>query len=49
MFQEVTEWGRILFNVDILVNDIESVHNGIAKRMGIFIVNISNFTWYFDY
>lgn len=40
-----TEWGRILFRADLIVNDIDSIHNPIAKKMGIPMVNISNFTW----
>ncbi|MCE7734017.1 MAG: hypothetical protein GPJ54_04005 [Candidatus Heimdallarchaeota archaeon] len=40
-----TEWGRILFRADLIVNDIDSLHNPIAKKMGIPMVNISNFTW----
>lgn len=40
-----TGWGQVLENTDILINDIEFFHNPIAKKMGIPIINISNFTW----
>ncbi|MHA2098960.1 MAG: glycosyltransferase [Candidatus Kariarchaeaceae archaeon] len=40
-----TTWGQILENTTILVNDIDFFHNPIAVKMGIPIVNISNFTW----
>ncbi len=40
-----TEWGRILFKADLVINDIESVHNEIVKKMNIKLINISNFTW----
>jgi len=40
-----TEWGRILQNADLIINDIECVHNPIATKMRIPIINISNFTW----
>ncbi|MCE7736021.1 MAG: hypothetical protein GPJ54_14155 [Candidatus Heimdallarchaeota archaeon] len=40
-----TTWGQVLTNTDVLINDIEFFHNPIAKKMGIPIVNISNFTW----
>ncbi len=39
------EWERILYGSDLLINDIESIHNTIAKKMGITILNLSNFTW----
>ncbi|MCH8907575.1 MAG: hypothetical protein IH840_10835 [Candidatus Heimdallarchaeota archaeon] len=39
------EWGRILGGVDLVINDIESIHNVITTKMKIFTVNISNFTW----
>lgn len=39
------KWGEVLSDTDVLINDIEFFHNPIAKKMGIPIVNISNFTW----
>ncbi len=38
-------WQRLLKGSDVVINDIESVHNPIVNSMGIPIVNISNFTW----
>ena len=38
-------WERILYGAQLIINDIESVHNPIAKKMGIPMINISNFTW----
>ncbi|MCY3412422.1 MAG: hypothetical protein INQ03_12365 [Candidatus Heimdallarchaeota archaeon] len=38
-------WGRILQGSDLVINDIESTHNILAKKMDIPILNISNFTW----
>ena len=38
-------WGKLLQNSDIIINDIESMHNPIAKKMGKRVVNVSNFTW----
>lgn len=40
-----TEWGRILEQTDVLINDIEFFHNPIAKIMKVPTINISNFTW----
>ncbi|OLS26862.1 MAG: hypothetical protein HeimC2_13950 [Candidatus Heimdallarchaeota archaeon LC_2] len=40
-----SEWGRVLENTDLLINDIEFFHNSIARKMNIPTVNISNFTW----
>lgn len=39
------EWGRILHNQDIVINDIECIHNPIIEKMGIPALNISNFSW----
>ncbi len=38
-------WRHNLRDARVIINDIESLHNEIAKDMGIPIVNISNFTW----
>lgn len=39
------EWIGLLKGSDMVINDIESVHNPVCVSMGIPIVNISNFTW----
>ncbi|MHA2248822.1 MAG: hypothetical protein ACXAD7_00605 [Candidatus Kariarchaeaceae archaeon] len=39
------KWGKILYGCDLVVNDIECVHNPLVKKMQIPLINISNFTW----
>ncbi len=39
------QWRLLLEGSDVVVNDIEFLHNPVAKSLGIPIVNISNFTW----
>lgn len=39
------EWGRILNGADLVINDIDSIHNEIVNKMQIPMINISNFTW----
>ncbi len=43
--REDVDWTRILYGCDLIINDIECIHNPIAKKLSIPIVNISNFTW----
>ncbi len=39
------KWNELLKGSSLVINDIESIHNPVANKMGIPIVNISNFTW----
>lgn len=40
-----TKWRELLEESSLIINDIESLHNRVAKELKIPIINISNFTW----
>ena len=39
------QWTELLQGTSLVINDLESIHNPVARNLNIPIINISNFTW----